>query len=250
MTQLQTLTAAAALLVAVPAACQSAAREIGPGSAEIRAEQVRERADTLDLLVPQGGGAQAAGMVVLQTTLGEAQGVLVRVERITDGDGNLMALDSFTVDRATLAPLTVLARGGTGMRKLRWEAGRVRGHDADGGTIDVAADEPAFYSNSVDMVLAALPLAEGYEAAIRFSGGDEQNGSSPVRVTGQEDVTTGDGGRCRAWRVEVGGSGHAGTYWIGAGDRALVRFDGGSGGVRILRRNGCGAAPPGNRATR
>ncbi|HLL84127.1 MAG TPA: hypothetical protein VK420_15800, partial [Longimicrobium sp.] len=126
--------------------------------------------------------------------------------------------------------------------------GRVRGRAARGDTIDVAAGEPAFYSNSVDMVLAALPLAEGYEAGIRLSGGDAHDGVAPVRVTGQEEVATGDAGRCRAWRVEVGGDGPAGTYWIGADDRALVRFDGGGGG-RILRRAGCRAAPPAARAT-
>lgn len=248
MTRFQTL-ATAATLLAVPAACQGAARQVGPGSAEVQAAQVRERVDTLDLLMVQGGGAQPTGMVVLRTAPAEAQGVLLRVERVTDGDGNLVVLDSFTVDRATLAPRTVLARGGTGTRTLRWEAGRVRGRGAEGDSIDVAAGEPAFYANSVDMVLAALPLAEGYEASVRFSGGDVQNGWTPVRVEGSQEVATGDGGRCRAWRVEVGGSGHSGSYWIAADDRGLVRYDGG-GGVRILRRSGCGAAPPAARAAR
>ncbi len=249
MPRFRTLATAATLLAAIPAACQSGLRQIGPGSAEVQAGEVRERADTLDLLMVQGGAAQATGMVVLRTAPGEAQGVLLRVERVTDGDGSLVVLDSFTVDRGTLAPRTVHARGGTGTRTLRWEAGRVRGRGAQGDTIDVAAGEPAFYANSVDMVLAALPLAEGYEAGVRFSGGDVQNGVTPVRVTGREEVATGDGGRCRAWRVEVGGSGHAGTYWMGADDRALVRFDGG-GGVRILRRSGCPAAPPAGRSAR
>ncbi|HLL85674.1 MAG TPA: hypothetical protein VK420_23580, partial [Longimicrobium sp.] len=67
MNRFHTVAAAATLLAAIPAACQSGLRQIGPGSAEVRAAEVRERADTLDLLMVQGGGAQEVGKVVLRT---------------------------------------------------------------------------------------------------------------------------------------------------------------------------------------
>jgi hypothetical protein len=242
------LAAAAALLGAAPAVGQGAPREIGPGSPGLRPDAVRERTDTLDMLAPQGGTARAVAMVVLRTSAGERPGVLLRVERVTGADGEIFARDSFVVERATLAPVAAHGWDGTDTRALRWEEGRMRGLDADE-TIDRPIGAPSFYANSVDMVLAALPLAEGFEALVRFSGGEAADGPVPVHVSAREEVATADGGRCPAWRVEVGGSGHSGSYWIGADDRALVRFDAEGGRIRIVRRNGCAAAP-GGRATR
>ena len=242
------LVAAAALLGAAPAACQGGGREIGPGSPELSPGAVRERTDTLDMLAVQGGATPVAATLVLRISAGEKPGTLTRVERITGEGGALFYLDSSTVERATLAPLAAHTRDRFGTRTLSWETGWVRGRDPVGDSIAEPLGAPAFYGNSADLVLAALPLADGYEATVRFSGGEAGNGPIRVRVSAREEVATMDGGRCRAWRVEVAGSGRSGSYWIGD-DRALVRFDSG-GRARTLRRKWCGAAGPLGRASR
>jgi hypothetical protein len=236
--------AIAVLAGALPAAAQTATPEVGPGSAEIRTDSLRDQVDTLDVMMARGEEAVSMGVLVLRTTRTDTA-TLLRVERLTGRGGAVMGVDSFTVDGRTLAPIAVHTMEANGTRKLRFEAGRVRG---SGGDTPLAA--PAFYGNSTDLVLAALPLRAGYEARVRFfDHGEEGASSSRVRVAGSEDVATRDGGRCTAWRVEVEGGSHTGTYWISAGTRALVRYDGDS-GLRILRRSGCGAASPGSRAAR
>jgi hypothetical protein len=236
---------ALAALAGAPAAAQRP--EVGPGSAEIRTDSLRDHADTLDLMIARGDEAVLMGTAVLRTTLTDAA-TLLRVERVTV-QGVVMGVDSFTLDRRTLAPVAVHTEERNLKRTLRFEGGRVRG-SGDGAPADTVLAAPAFYGNSMDLVLAALPLRAGYETGVRFFDyGKEGAATARVRVAGTEDVATRDGGRCTAWRVEVEGGSHTGTYWIGAGSRSLVRYDGGS-GLRILRRSGCGAAAPGARAAR
>lgn len=238
--------ALAALAWAPLAAAQSP--EVGPGSAEIRTDALRERVDTLELLLARGEEAVSMGMVVLRTTRPDTA-TLLRVERVTVSGGTLMGVDSFTVNLRTLAPIAVHTTERRETRKMRFEEGRVRGSGA-AGPVETRLSAPAFYGNSTDLVLAALPLRAGYEARVRFfDHGAREAAPVRVRVAGSEDVATHGGGRCTAWRVDVEGGSHTGTYWIAAGDRSLVRYDGGH-GLRILRRSGCGAAPEAREARR
>lgn len=235
---------ALAALAALPAAAQSP--EVGPGSAELRTDGLREHVDTLEVLLARGDEAVSMGMVVLRTTRPDTATVL-RVERMTREGGIVMGVDSFTVHSRTLAPIAVHTAEGKDVREMRFEEGRVR-WTGRSGPVDTRLPAPAFYGNSTDLVLAALPLRAGYEARVRFFDYGREE-VARVRAAGSEDVATHDGGRCTAWRVEVEGGTHTGTYWIAAGDRSLVRYDGGS-GLRILRRSGCGAAAPGAREAR
>lgn len=237
--------ALAALAGALPAAAQTTTPEVGPGSAEIRTDSLRDQADTLDVMIARGDDAVPVAMLVLRTTRTDTA-TLLRVERVTRSGGAVMGVDSFTMHRRTLAPIAVHTTEGNGTRKLRFEGGRVRGSGA-AGRVDTPLAAPAFYGNSTDLVLAALPLRAGYEARVRFFEHGARAASARLRVTGSEDVATRDGGRCTAWRVEVEGGSHAGTYWIA--NRSLVRYDG-DGGLRIVRRFGCAAASPGARDAR
>jgi hypothetical protein len=238
--------ALAALAGALPSAAQ--APEVGPGSAEIRTDSLRDHVDTLEVMLSRGEEAVSMGTLVLRTTRTDSA-TLLRVERVTVSGGMVMGVDSFTVDRRTLAPIAVHTVERDRTRELRFVEGRVRA-SGGGAPVETRLAAPAFYGNSTDLVLAALPLRAGYEARVRFfDHGDEGAATARLRVTGSEDVVTRDGGRCAAWRVEVEGGSHTGTYWIAAGDRSLVRYDGES-GLRILRRTGCGGAAPGARVAR
>ena len=243
MKRIWTLAALILLAHARPAAAQSST-PVGPGSPEIRTAELRAGVDTMELLLLEGGTEFAAGMLVLRTDLASA--TLTRVERMTGRGGDVLSVDSFTVDRATLAAIAGRVTSGEGARELRFEAGRVRS-SGRGAPLDTAVASPVFYGNSVDLVLGALPLREGYEARVHFF---EEGGPVRVRVTGAEEVATADGGRCPAWRVEVRGGSHGGTYWIGRGSPSLVRFDTATGGFRVLRRAGCAVAGAETRATR
>lgn len=223
----------AALLLAAPAAAQPA---LGPGSASLHAEELRPAVDTLDLLASRAGGEFVAGMLVLRTE--RVGATLLRVERMVV-NGAAVSVDSFTVDGRTLAPIAVTTTHAEEKVEFRFAEGRVTS-TADGSSVDRRIAEPVFYGNSVDLVLGALPLREGYEARLRFF--DAPDAPTRLRVEAADEVAAGDGGLCPAWRVEVEGGDHGGTYWISRDTHALVRYDSDQ-GFRILRRSGC-ASPP------
>lgn len=231
-----------------PGADSSAAASAGAGgrlevgSPEIQAARIRPGFDTLLLTRARGGEEQPVGELTLRTTLAGA--VIVRGEQTRGRRGDVVDADSFTLLRSSLAPVQQRSTRGTRGQTLRFDGRRVRGSRTTGGAatpieIDLAA--PAFYGNSVDLVLSALPLREGYSA--RFPVLSVESGDVvevQARVAGAEAVRTADGGACRTWRVEVAGGNTNGTYWIERSGRGLVRFASRDGELRMLRKSGCG----------
>jgi hypothetical protein len=143
---------------------------------------------------------------VLETRLAEVAGrpAVVRRETIRIG-GEVMQVDSFALDRATLAP--------------------------------IARSDGAFLANSMDLLLGALPLADGYEAALAVREDGKGVVTARVRVTGREDVRT-DRGPVRAWRVSVRGASTEGTYWLRQDTRTLVQFVAADRSMRIVLLQG------------
>ncbi|HEX2189255.1 MAG TPA: hypothetical protein VHG51_10180 [Longimicrobiaceae bacterium] len=242
-------------LGATAAACQSdpdpgpgQEARVGVGSPELQAARIRPGVDTLVFLRGTGDAEQPVpGLVLtLRTTLeGDGPGaVVVREEETRGRNGTVVDADSFVLARPSLAPVRQRSAGGQGERTLRFDGRRVQGSRTGPGMqtpVDVALEEPVFYANSLDLVLSALPLREGYAARIPvFDAGSGAVAELRARVAGAETVRTADGGSCQAWRVEVAGGSSNGTYWIERSGRGLVRYNAAQGEMRMLRKSGCG----------
>ena len=249
--------AAAAALALAPslAAAQPALRTLPVGSPELHTEHLAARADSFALMAVLGGGAAMAGTLTLDTRLvtWEGRAALVRVERTRDPRGGSADVDSFVVERASLAPRLLRSATPDGSLTLRVDGRRVWGDEVDGPRRQAVArtlEEPAFYANSMDLLLGALPLADGYQALLPvFDLEAAPVERAAVRVAGAEQVRTLDGGACDAWRVEVRRGGDDAVYWIDTLTLTLVRWDSGDGRMRVLRRTGC-APEAGGRAAR
>lgn len=233
------------LLLAATATRASAqdAVDAAPGSGLVATGHFRERTETFELLRE---GVRIATMR-LSTRFAVVGGrpVVVRVESLAAGE-RTMGTDSFALDRATLAPLSV-SRTGEGMQQASFDGLRVRREGRAGPKRTASTtvlDGPAFYGNSIDLVLGALPLREDFRARLALYELEETGRAwTTIRVAAAESVRTDDGGSCRAWRVEVEGGDHEGTYWIEEASRTLVAYQPGEEGFVIRRRDGCGELP-------
>lgn len=198
-------------LLAVLLACLSAPAlaaqdaPLRPGGA-LSGTRVAAGTQAYDVYVDGSADSAPDAEYVLETRLAEVDGrpAVVRIETMRFM-GRVVDADSFALDRATLAPLP----------------------SADG----------AFLAAGMDLLLGALPLADGYAARLAVRDADGTLATARVQVAGPEDVRT-DRGTVRAWRVQVRGSGSKGTYWLSDDTRTLVQFVAADRSMRITLRQG------------
>ncbi len=70
-----------------------------------------------------------------------------------------------------------------------------------------------FHGGMTGLLLAALPLASGFEA--RLPGvGDSDLDYTSIKVSGEESIAAGGLGIVKAWRVDIGSAPAQSTYWI------------------------------------
>lgn len=229
---------AALLLCAAPAAAQEVLR---PGSGQVHGEQIPERRDRFEMW--DAGAPEPMGELSLTTRVGTVDGreVIARKEMTRVG-GDLVRSDSFAVERRTLAPLYVRESGEVQTVWLTFAPSAVEiVIEADWGTDSIRAslEAPAFVAGTTDLLLGALPLAEGYTAqASVFSWQVESAVTLAITVEGDEMLRLPDGGRVRTWRVAVNGDGSAGTYWMDRESHTLVQYQTADGEMRIVRSRG------------
>ena len=189
---------------------------VRPGDSSLDASQIQPRADTLLVSIVDGETVQPVGAVELATGRTD-DGRIWRSERMGIFGEEVAVVDSFAIDARTLAP--VYRGAGTQLRR------------------DVG---DAFHANSIDLILSALPLAEGYAAELALeSDALDASSKAHVRVLGQTSVRTLRGARCTAWEVEVNTGDTLGRYWIDALDGTLVQFAAPTEGMRLTRGRGC-----------
>lgn len=228
---------AAVLLASTPAAAQQVLR---PGSAGIAAHAPRERTETFHILERDAGRWMPLGEMTLRTVHATADGreAVVRTEE-TWIDGELVQADSFVLDRRTLAPIAAHTSGVEASRWLHFgEGGRLRTiDDGDWGadTAEVELAEPAFLLGLTDLMLGALPLAEGYTAD--FAVYDPEIGIDTVRVARveREELRLESDARVPVWRVRVLHDATGGTYWMDRESHALVQYENDARTLRIVR---------------
>jgi hypothetical protein len=240
--------AALALLLLAPSAAraQEAPVEVRAGSALVDAWRVSARTDTFAIEDESGPHA----LLVIRTAMMGDSAVL-RVERTLVGSREI-SVDSFAARRPTLVPLFD-EHGGAALRRLTFPTGRVVGDVTPRGgaasRVDAALDPPAFYMNTTDLLLASLPLAEGRRFDVRMW--DPEDGPYVLRahVARGETVTTLEGGRCDAWRVETDDADRPSVYWVDKQTQSLLAYAAGDFALRIVRSRACPAAGP-ERSTR
>ncbi len=228
---------AVSALLPVAARAQDAV-EVRPGSSLLNASRIVARTDTFELRVEGGSPIQ---LVLRTAALGDT--ALLRVERMSF-EGREIAVDSFAVRTRGLAPLFVESRGTSGGSRLTFPPGRVEGTytppDGEQRTIAETLSEPRFYANSLDLLLASLPLEAGRSFDLATWSPAGLDGVITVRVPRAETVQAVDGARCDAWRVEtMDESGRTPVYWIERNTGALLGFSDAGMEIRIIRHGTC-----------
>ena len=227
-------------LVALLAACSpSAGDEVLPrievGSPLVDGSRIRPGEDTLAVLTGSGERPENAQILLLRTAVDSTR--ITRVERIM---GEPAPLDSFVVARVGLRPLYAAPRDAEGKRStVTFEPAAVV-REAEGRRQRQPLERPAFYANSLDMLLRALPLREGMQGSlVMYEPERARTVRANVRVLGLERVITADDGSCSGWRLQVDGPDrYRGTFWIGERSGTLVRMEVG-GDLIFLKVTGC-----------
>lgn len=152
------------------------------------------------------------------------RGVLRRRRHPGGGRGAVVA--------ATLLPFARYVTSRTGIRAQYQTGDRVvasftRRSGGEPSAVDVAVASGRFHGGVVDLVLAALPLEEGFEADLPMlgtsGGADDLREMLEVRVEGRDTVPTPDGLR-EGWRVRLRRSGGSRqVMWIGREAPHLLR---------------------------
>lgn len=222
--------AALLLLAAVPAAGQTPrVRRVLPGDSVLRVDRVRTGVDTFGVFLVSGGRRVPAGTFVMRTSRrnGDRGPLLHRVETMALG-ARPVVVDSSALSAATLALSWVGGSDGAGRSWARWDGARIRGMRSAGSAVtevDLPLPHPVFHDNLTDVVLAALPLREGWRAT--WPVFDRTAGALrwvDAAVDGAETVVLRNGTSAKAWRVRVTADGDVATYWIGRNDGRFLRY--------------------------
>lgn len=187
--------------------------------------------DTMYVTEIAGAREQAAGTAMSTVRQLPADQLELRYTRVRGGSGSTVIT---RMNRADLRPVEeVHDFGGGDVLTLRYTmAGVVTERRSARGPDEASSLDPtgrdAFSSAVADLVLRALPLARGFGAELPvYIMALGRRVSLPVRVAGEEAVTTRDGRRVDCWRVEADFPGPATEqFWISKESHQLMRVVG------------------------
>lgn len=236
----------ALLLACAPAAAQDAVHH--PATAGMAGERITARTETLEFASAADRGWETLGDMTLRTVLATVDGreAVVRTET-TRIDGEVVQVDSFALDRRTLAAIVLRSDGVEASQSLHFGATEVLVVDDGDWGADSARYQvpgPVFLANSTDLLLAALPLAEGFTTRLAVYDPEVGLDTMAVRVEAAEELALPSGARAAVWRVWTSSNLTAGWYWMDRESRTLVQYQTGSGTTRLIR------AAPGRGRTR
>lgn len=189
---------------------------IRPGDPSLDPTRVHAGTDTLAVASIRGEQVGIVGVMFLQTSRA-ANDAISRKERVVDANGLEMSADSFALDANTFAPIYRVLAGAT--------------------RVDTSA---SFHPNSLDIVLAGLPLSDGFSAELALdTETTELPSTAQVRVLRAEDVKLVVGTSCPGWMVEMTIGSKKSLYWIGRDSGALLQFVSPTEGIFVTRTRGC-----------
>lgn len=190
-----------------------AARESEPttmlvGDAAISTARIRADTATRRLVLVQGGQEREVGTLRTELTLADIGGqpTLVRVQALSSPMLGT-STDTVVVARTTLAPIRHRSVNARRTMSLDFRGDSIVGSVTPTGaaaqSVAVRADTALFDSNAIDLILRALPLADGY--AVRHPVYLHEGGGKvwvTSRVTGSERLAAEGGAMVDAWVVE------------------------------------------------
>lgn len=237
---------AVSLLLVCACASAAAAQDavVRPGSAQVSTRSITDRVDEYDVQAGNEGGEGwvPVGRMTLRTrlaTIGEVD-VVARTETIWVRD-ELVQVDSFTLHRQTLAPLSMVSSSTEKGVALAFTAGGVRRVDEGGrrpDTSHIPLPEPVFAAGITDLLLGSLPLTPGYTARLAVYDVADGIDTIAIEVEGFESVPLPEGGSVPAVRVAVTEGFLVSTYWMDRESHTLVQFESSDGSLRIVRSRG------------
>jgi len=153
--------------------------------------------------------------------------VIHRVLTFTSPRGSV--IDSTVCLAESLAPVMERSHQPTKTMSLDFAGARVTGlitpKDSAAHQVDMDTTVPVFNSTDTDLVIASLPLAEGYHAILPFYtyelGGLERDTVTVLRI---EKIPTPDGERS-AWVTQVADPFVHITYWIDTSSRDVLQAE-------------------------
>jgi hypothetical protein len=189
---------------------------------------VRESTDTLQMVMEKDGVVLPVAQLVIETSLGRSAAGAPVVRRVEATTSRMVpsTVDTFAVAAATLAPVSQRTHEDR-VVALDFQGAAIRGTIAEGGMtgpVEITLPMPVWYDNAMDLLLGALPLAEGYTASLPTY--DDVAAAvvwRDIRVVGTEKVP-GDGEMVDAWRVETTRKGGVSTYWMEKASGRMMRW--------------------------
>ncbi|MEM7353303.1 MAG: hypothetical protein AAF657_21080 [Acidobacteriota bacterium] len=208
-----------------------------PGSKELNTSRLQPFQAIYDVRV-EGAVRGQQGKQLSETTLLDAAG-LRYVSTVTHGS---TAVEEVQLMKESLQPVvrnvTFLPMG---VRVEFWQDAELKGFDIDregsqAESITIPVDGSRFDFASSFLVLASLPLAEGFEAKIPMIisdlGPERANVVRAIKVRGQEKITLRNGAVYSTWVVDSKVADPSGEavfppqkYWISDRPPYLIRFD-------------------------
>lgn len=185
---------------------------------------LRAGTDSLAIYLVRGDDTTETGVLVDELRVIDRDGTpaFQRVYRSVD---TLLGwrIDTLVDVQATLAPIQHRSRSDKTLEFLDFTrdsiAGWIRSATGDSAVVQLALPAATYNSSTLDLVLRASPLREGWEATIPvFLPGTRAVMQVPARVAGSEVVAGED-----SWRVSTDFMGLPVTFWVGKGTRSLRR---------------------------
>lgn len=233
---IRSLALAAALTTPAAALCQDV-EHVRPG-APLDMTFVRPGLDSVAIMTERGRDTIQVGFAVLETRIDSASGtpVVVQIQRLLVTSQPPITADSAHLHWQTLLPISAHKRGDTPFDFIFAPTSVRMVSLRNSNQMEVPLESPRFYSNSVELLLRALPLRVGYRAVLPvFAEGFTSE--LHLSVTGEESVRTPDGGTCASLVVEAREGEDTGTYRVATATRDIVRFD--SEFNTLVRPTGC-----------
>jgi hypothetical protein len=209
-----------------------------PPPARLDPSRVAPYHQSFRMVMVQNGEEQQVGSLEDQVTLAAANGkpAIIRVQDVHSPTGSM--LDSAVADPASLAPRWHSSHGERRNLSLQFAPAHVTGLYKDTGDPPIPVDdkvgENVFDSNMLDVLISAMPLAEGYAGRLTVYLYDA-GGAIPVdvTVTGSDKI-----GELDTWVTAVRMGGRVARYYMGKTDHRVAQIVSVAGGgveLRIVR---------------
>jgi hypothetical protein len=187
------------------------------------------QADTKKILLLQDGAERVVGATSEEIKIVESGGgtALLRTQILDSATlGNRKC--STMMLRTSFNPISCLDQDSDRTISIRYDGLKISGAcelaDGEIEPIQVKLSEQVFDVNSVEMILRALPLREGYAAKLLvYSAAAGRVMWVSLQVSGKGKAPAGAGKETDSWIVEADYGDTRLTYWIGAQTPELLK---------------------------